>query len=163
MYNWAISYDYHIFKWCLECTTQWYPVQPIRCCCLLTCCGHVADLGIMYMTAYVYLIRIHTHISQMYMCMLYMYTHIYISTWNQIISIDLHHIHHYIYIYTDMYSHGSHHDLSRNAPSRHSLRPLRHYWWWLARQAPFSQFSQGKRWKRHGKTAHLSGSIIICR
>ena len=78
MYNWAISYDYHIFKWCLECTTQWYPVQPIRCCCLLTCCGHVADLGIMYMTAYVYLIRIHTNISQMYMCMLHMYTHIYI-------------------------------------------------------------------------------------
>ena len=31
----------------------------------------------MYMTAYVYLIRIHTHISQMYMCMLYMYIYIY--------------------------------------------------------------------------------------
>ena len=128
--------------------------------------SHVADMLRTLASCiwpHMYILSVYIHTYRRCICVCYTCTHIYISTWNQIISIVLHHIHHYIYIYTDMYSHGSHHDLSRNAPSRHSLRPLRHYWWWLARQAPFSQFSQGKRWKRHGKTAHLSGSIIICR
>ena len=129
---------------------------------LRTCCGpwhHVYDrICISYPYTY-------KHIADVYVYVTHVHTHIYIyiSTWNQIISIYPSTSYTSLYIYTDMYSHGSHHDLSRNAPSRHSLRPLRHYWWWLARQAPFSHFSQGKRWKRHGKTAHLSGSIIICR
>ena len=104
------------------------------------------------MFCYILSVYIHTYRRCICVCYTCTHTHIHIYIYKYMKS---NHIYRstsytslYIYIYIYAYRHvfpwipSAH--LSRNAPSRHSLRPLRHYWWWLARQAPFSQFFPGE-------------------